>query len=167
MVRARAEADPENVVCLMGNHEDLLIEALNSGDDSNWLHNGGDATLESYGVRSAHDLPEADRRFIAALRLCHDDGQRFFAHAGIMPGVPLAEQDRDTLMWIREPFLSSSADHGRLVVHGHTPQLSGRPEVLPNRINLDTACVYGGALTAAVFVEEVREPVDFIRVTQH
>lgn len=166
MVRARAEADPENVVCLMGNHEDLLIEALKTGDDANWLDNGGDATLESYGIARPRDLPKADRTFIEALRLCHDDGQRFYAHAGIMPGVPLDAQDRDTLMWIREPFLSSQADHGRLIVHGHTPQRSGRPEVLPNRINLDTACVYGGMLTAAVFVEGVREPIDLIGVSQ-
>jgi len=166
MVRARAEADPDSFVCLMGNHEDLLLEALETGDDTNWLHNGGDATLDSYGIASTQGLPQADRAFIKDLRLSHDDGQRFYVHAGIMPGVALDTQDRDTLMWIREPFLSSRADHGRLIVHGHTPQLSGQPEVLPNRINIDTACVYGGVLTAAIFYTQVREPIDFIVVSQ-
>jgi serine/threonine protein phosphatase 1 len=166
MVRARADADPENVICLMGNHEALLVEALRTGDEANWLHNGGDATLESYGVVAARELPEADRAFVTALRLSHDDGQRFYVHAGIMPGVPLDRQDHDTLLWIREPFLASRADHGRLIVHGHTPQRSGRPEILPNRINLDTACVYGGALTAAVFTSDAREPIDFLAVQQ-
>lgn len=156
----------DNPICLMGNHEELLIEALRTGDDANWLHNGGDATLESYGIGAAQDLPEADRAFIEALQFSFDDGQRFYVHAGIMPGIPLDAQDPDILLWIREPFLSSGADHGRLIVHGHTPQRSGRPEVLPNRINLDTACVYGGVLTAAVFCEGVREPIDFLFVGQ-
>ncbi len=163
-IRARAEREPDSVVCLMGNHEDLLIEALRTGDDTNWLHNGGDATLESYGVGAARDIPSADRAFIEALQLGYDDGERYYAHAGIMPGVPLARQDRHALMWIREPFLSSNLDHGRLIVHGHTPQRSGQPEALPNRVNLDTACVYGGRLTAAVFCQTHREPIDFLSV---
>jgi len=166
MVRGRAEADPDKVICLMGNHEDLLIEALQTGNDMNWLQNGGDATLESYGVTAARDLPAADRAFIEALRLSHDDGQRLYVHAGIMPGVALDAQDRETLMWIREPFLSSKAEHGRLIVHGHTPQFSGKAEVLPNRINLDTACVYGGMLTSAIFCAEAREPIGFLSVSQ-
>ena len=167
MVRERAEADPENVICLMGNHEDLLLEALETGDDSNWLCNGGDATLRSYGASAPEEIPQADLAFIRNLEFCHDDGQRFYVHAGIMPGVSLNRQDRHTLMWIREPFLSSRRDHGRLIVHGHTPQRSGEPEVLSNRINIDTACVYGGVLTAAVFSNSVREPIDFISVSQN
>jgi serine/threonine protein phosphatase 1 len=164
MVRARAEADPHNVFCLMGNHEDLLVEAIVTGDETRWLGNGGDATLESYGVAVAGQIPKADRDFFKKLGTSHDDGTRLFVHAGIMPGVALGAQDRHTVMWIREPFLSSKADFGRLIVHGHTPQRSGKPEILANRINLDTACVYGGALTAAVFNDEVREPIDFCAV---
>ena len=166
VVRERAEADPENVIYLMGNHEDLLLEALETGDDSIWLCNGGDTTLRSYGVGAAKNIPATDLAFLRNFGLSHDDGQRFYAHAGIEPGTPLDQQDRETLVWIREPFLSSRRDHGRLIVHGHTPQRSGEPEILSNRINIDTACVYGGVLTAAVFSSAVREPIDFISVLQ-
>ena len=59
-------------------------------------------------------------------------GGYLFVHAGIRPGVPLAEQTRDDLIWIREPFLSSDADFGFKVVHGHT--IVPAVEHHPNRI---------------------------------
>jgi len=157
----------DDTVCLMGNHEALLLEALETGDPSNWLRNGGDRTLESYGVDRPEALPQADLTWIGALRPCFDDGLRFFVHAGIAPGIPLDQQDHEALMWIREPFLSSTMDHGRLIVHGHTPQRSGLPEMLANRVNIDTGCVYGGTLTAAVFLRKVREPIAFLSVSQN
>ncbi|MCS6855820.1 MAG: serine/threonine protein phosphatase, partial [Elioraea sp.] len=64
------------------------------------------------------------------------------------PGIPLAAQDPDDLIWIREPFLSSQEDHGAVIVHGHTP--TREPVVRPNRIGIDTGAVYGGKLTAVV-----------------
>ena len=58
--------------------------------------------------------------FLDACALKIRIGGYLFVHAGIRPGVPLAEQTRDDLIWIREPFLSSDADFGFKVVHGHT-----------------------------------------------
>ena len=64
------------------------------------------------------------------------------------PGIPLERQSVEDLLWIRDEFLNSTADFGRIVVHGHTP--SERPEVLPNRINIDTGAFATGGLTCAV-----------------
>lgn len=58
------------------------------------------------------------------------------------------QQSRQDMMWIREPFLSSRANHGVVVVHGHTPKRE--PIVHPNRIAIDTGAVLGGALTCLV-----------------
>jgi serine/threonine protein phosphatase 1 len=69
-------------------------------------------------------------------------------HAGVRPGVPLDAQDADDLVWIRGPFLSSNADFGKVVVHGHTP--AEAPEVRPNRINVDTGAFFTGRLTCLV-----------------
>jgi serine/threonine protein phosphatase 1 len=69
-------------------------------------------------------------------------------HAGIHPSRPLSEQDPHDLVWIREPFLYSDMDYGFIVVHGHTPK--EEPEVLPNRINIDTGAVFTGRLTCLV-----------------
>ena len=71
-----------------------------------------------------------------------------FVHAGVLPGVPLEQQSRHDMLWIREPFLTSRADHGAVIVHGHTPKR--QPTVLPNRIAIDTGAVVGGALTCVM-----------------
>jgi serine/threonine protein phosphatase 1 len=71
-----------------------------------------------------------------------------FVHAGVRPGVPLDQQSRQDMLWIREPFLSSRVDHGAVIVHGHTPKR--QPVVQTNRIAIDTGAVLGGALTCVV-----------------
>ena len=155
---------PDKVICLRGNHEELFLNALNGEDaEASWLSNGGDATLRSYHATRARDIPASHIDWIRSLPLFHDDGQRFFVHAGVHPDRPLDQQRSRDLMWLREPFLSSSKDFGRLVVHGHTPLDNGIPDLRPNRLNLDTGAVYGRALTAAVFTNHQLTPLKFLK----
>lgn len=152
-------------ICLLGNHEDMLHQALdNTSVMSNWLFNGGGETLLSYGVKThgfggesalidlqqgfRAALPSAHLEFLASLRRMVAIGPYLFVHAGIRPGRALEDQDPDDLVWIREPFLHSDADFGRIVVHGHTPV--DRPDVRKNRINIDTGAVFTGCLTCLV-----------------
>ena len=93
-------------------------------------------------------MPVEDRVFLEALPFSVRLGDYFFCHAGIRPGAPLADQDPYDLIWIRDEFLLDGRDHGVVVVHGHTP--ADRPEVLSNRINVDTGAVFGGPLTCLV-----------------
>jgi serine/threonine protein phosphatase 1 len=155
---------PDEIICLSGNHEDMLVAAARQGGtyEVHWLLNGGDATLESYGVGSADDIPPAHLAWFAALPLTFSDERRLYVHAGIMPGLPLDQQTKEHALWIREPFLSDPRDHGVFVVHGHTPSRSGTVELRPNRLNLDTGAYYGGPLTAAVFNDTTRGPIAFI-----
>lgn len=147
-------------VYLRGNHEAMMLDVLDRPTDEAalalWLRNGGVATLSSYGLSGedppetwAGRLPQAHLAFLHGLAHSHRAGGYLFAHAGIRPGVALDAQDADDLIWIREPFLCSDADHGVVVVHGHTPRSA--PVIRSNRIGLDTGAVYGGKLTAAVF----------------
>ncbi|MBV8518963.1 MAG: metallophosphoesterase family protein [Acidobacteria bacterium] len=48
-----------------------------------------------------------------------------------------------------DPFWADVWDGDRLVVYGHTPRRE--PRVHKRALGLDTGCVYGGKLTAAVF----------------
>jgi serine/threonine protein phosphatase 1 len=153
---------PGAVVCLRGNHEALLLEAVATDDEGLWLLNGAAQTLKSYGVTEMAALPRDHIDWIASLPFFFDDGRRFFVHAGVNPALGLDRQSEHDLMWIREPFLTSDRDYGRLIVHGHTPLKTALPDLRRNRLNLDTAAVYGGRLTAAAFSTEKTRPLAFL-----
>jgi serine/threonine protein phosphatase 1 len=155
---------PNQIVTLMGNHEAWALSLLDSAlPEDTWLRNGGAETLLSYGANNITGLPRAHLNWMRSLRLFFDDGRRFFVHAGVNPSKPLNAQDEQELLWIRMPFLSNGRDYGRLIVHGHTPLENEKPELRPNRLNLDTAAAFGGPLTAAVFNDEQTEPLSFLQ----
>ncbi|MGY2047787.1 metallophosphoesterase family protein [Methylobacterium sp. JK268] len=158
--------DTRNVVALMGNHEAMMLSGLGSVDRlADWVRNGGQETLLSYGLDPTLRLGDAaqGRAFLdeairtipadhlgclRALRPCFALGDYFFAHAGVRPGRGLDQQRCEDLLWIREPFLSSSADFGAVVVHGHNPV--PRPDIRDNRINVDTGAYITGRLTCLI-----------------
>lgn len=165
LIALKASALPASF--LLGNHDSYVAAYLREPawfDRSNhWLHDslGGNATLASYGVANASAaspaatrdafaaaFPRAHMAFLEACALKIRIGSYLFVHAGIRPDVPIAEQTREDLIWIREPFLSSDADFGLKVVHGHTivPQV----EHWPNRIAVDTGAVRSGVLSCVV-----------------
>ena len=156
-------AAPDRVTCLMGNHEDLLLSAVDDPkNEQRWLRNGGTQTLRSYGASKSADLPADHLSWLETLPKFHDDGVRFFVHAGVHPDRPLDQQDEYDLLYIREPFLSSTKDFGRYIVHGHTPIADGSPDQRLNRLNIDTGAVFGRRLTAAVFTDEATLAKRFI-----
>ena len=164
LLMQRQQAAPGDVVCLMGNHEHMAVMAQ---DDESamplWLQNSGATTQRNYW-RTGGRIEAAHLAWLRALPLCHDDGLRFFVHAGIELNVPLDQQSADVMLWMREPFLSDcdEIDCGRFIVHGHTPQMSGVPELCGRRVNIDTGAVIGGPLTAAVFDDSRPEPLEFL-----
>jgi serine/threonine protein phosphatase 1 len=153
----------DRLIALKGNHEAMALDAVDGAAPLRlWFAQGGAATLESYGNVRPSELPSLHLDWLRSLRLSYDDGRRFFVHAGVDPEKPLALQDEQHLLWIREPFLSDGRDYGRLVVHGHTPLMTGTPDFRGNRLNIDTAAVFGGPLTAAVFDDASTPPLAFL-----
>ena len=153
-------------VHLRGNHEEWFEEFLTDiSVGPSWLYCGGAATLKSYGIQAGLGednparlramkvdlkaaLPAAHRAFLRTLDLHHEVGGYLFVHAGVRPGVPLALQSPDDLIWIRDDFLYATADHGHVVVHGHT--IVNEAQVCPNRIGIDTGAFATNVLTCLV-----------------
>ena len=152
---------------LKGNHEDMMIQFLETGANSEmWIMmNGARDTMESYGIGYsdfarhesdmkglardfANAVPESHRAFLDALKMHHCEGDVLFVHAGIAPGVPVENQSPHDLMWIRGEFTESNTDHGLFVVHGHSNRPA--PEIRSNRLGIDTGAWFSGTLTAAV-----------------
>jgi serine/threonine protein phosphatase 1 len=168
-------ADPPptfGAIYLRGNHEATFLEFLNNPSmGPGWFKFGGLATLKSYGIdvpatmtpdqrivfaqaELRRRLPPAHLSFLNHLRYSLTIGDYFFTHAGIRPGVALNAQDRQDLLWIRDEFLNSTVDHGKIVVHGHT--ISDLPEVRTNRIGIDTGAYASGHLTCLVLEDDRR-----------
>lgn len=163
--------DPlETWICLRGNHDELLVRSSN-GDVSaqnDWMSNGGIPTLWQYMPdRKITDKGLADIKvdgdFLKTLPAIHDDGIRIFVHAGLRPGVAIADQDEGDMLMIRDEFLGSEFDFGKPVVHGHT--ISTDPHIHATRIGLDTgAYSTNGKLSVAAFVGDEPLPQRILTV---
>ena len=164
--------DAAGHIVLPGNHEHMMWSVLTGRDAgydalARWRRNGAASTLASYGIGDgigdgdAFDPSVVSPVHTAFLERLFDgrpiyhvdrgDGL-FFVHAGVAADQALLEQRDDVMMWSR---LSQDEDpqwvEGLHVVHGHTPRrLSER---LTYRTGLDTGAVYGGVLSAGVFMD--------------
>lgn len=134
-------------VCLRGNHEAMMLQALFEGGQAmmSWLRNGGDATCRSYGGL----FPPAHLAWLTALPVTYHTEHHVFVHAGIRPGVDLAQQRDADMLWIRRPFLDAEEGFTKHVVHGHSPEAQWNAR--PFRTNLDGMAWRTGRLRIGVF----------------
>lgn len=162
-VSTRTRDDPR-MLAIAGNHEMKFLAFLANPEQwRQFADFGGEETVQSYGVgidfttasglREGHAalkraVPPSHMSFLNGLAYSIGFGDFFFCHAGIRPGVPLDEQDTHDLTWIRSEFLDYPHLHPKVIVHGHTPH--DEPEVMANRVNVDTLAYRSGVLTALV-----------------
>jgi serine/threonine protein phosphatase 1 len=152
------------VVALKGNHDAMMVEALRGNSKmADWLAKGGDTALASYGGNSA-DVPQSHIHWLDHLQLLYVDTHRLYVHAGVDPGVSLAHQSEETLLWKRYPKGHSEGFGNLHVVHGHDNDPDG-PLLYEGRTNLDTLAWKTGRLTIGVFDDDrPGGPIDFIIV---
>jgi len=141
--------DSQNVQCLIGNHEQMLFDYLSGEDTQTYILNGGGATLMSYdrARQSKEDplIPPSHLEFLSSLVSMIELDDYYIVHAGFRPHVPIKDQTLFDMIWIRNDFLLSEYDFGKVVIFGHTP--FNNPVVMKNKMGIDTGAVYGNRLT--------------------
>jgi serine/threonine protein phosphatase 1 len=153
-------------VFLKGNHEDRMLDFFSepAAHGPEWMTHGGIEAFASYGLTTGREpvdgdwdrlrdqlqarLPAAHVAFLRGLRLAFVWRGYVFVHAGLNPERPIQAQDPRDLMWIKEPFLSSTCEWSHRVVHGHV--LGPEPVFRENRIGIDTGASHYGRLTCLV-----------------
>lgn len=110
--------------CLMGNHEQMLLNVLSNGNAStsamqSWLYSGGQATVASYPEAT---IPHEHLEWLQALPTYLDLGDIWLTHAGVDPELPIAEQTAEEFCWIRDEFHSIEQPYfaDKLIIIGHT-----------------------------------------------
>ncbi len=175
--RARAWQQQRDVRILCGNHEEMFLNSFENEDMMrHFLRHGGKETVASYGVAlkkltagsvaEAQQLmraavPPEEHEYISSFEDMIRIGGYVFVHAGIDPEMPLDNQRKQDLRWIREPFLSHSEPYDIVVVHGHT--ICDQPEDMGNRIGIDTGAYTSGRLTALVLEGSRRRYIEAVQ----
>ena len=162
MALAQGDAGPA-VRFLKGNHEEVFQRAA-SGDERalrHFIRMGGRETILSYPIAQADydnlTVEELAQRLLTLVPRTHVDfvtdfenciviGDYAFVHAGVKPGVPVAEQKTGDLRWIREGFINDNSPHDKMIVHGHT--IFAEVDMQTNRIGVDTGAYRTGKLSA-------------------
>ncbi|MCW9708146.1 metallophosphoesterase family protein [Fodinibius salsisoli] len=149
-------------IFLRGNHEQMMLDAIDKGEMHLWLMNGGDTTVSSYKVDSRRfNLPDEHDQFYRSTEFYYDTPNFFFVHAGLSPSKTISESILDEkqvqqFLWERSHLNTAKKPWEKPVVFGHTPRPSPTNE--SQMIGIDTGCVYNrrgyGKLTAVKLPEK-------------
>lgn len=136
---------------ILGNHEDLLLKCIDSGNEEDlltWLDNGGDATLKSYRVKRPADIDGSHVDFMRGLPRYRMTRTHVFVHAGLdlTQGRPLSLRGRESMLWDRSGDSEPAKIGGRTLVSGHT--IMELDEILESvssdHIRIDNGCFTKG-----------------------
>lgn len=135
------------LIPLRGNHEVMMLRARDDRSAlADWISNGGDKTLDSYGAKNFEDVPESHWNFLESTHRYHESARDFFVHANAYPDFALADQPDYMLYW---EFLGQPVPHesGKRMICGHTAQKSGKILNFGHAACIDTYAHGGGWLT--------------------
>lgn len=139
---------------LIGNHELMMVFGADDKSwNKTWLFNGGKATLESFDVKAAREIPVRYFEFILGLSYYFEVDNYLLVHAGLNFEEKAPLQDQDSMLWIRDWYDHIDRDwlDGRVIVHGHTPVPRDIPRQQLERLDehpvldIDCGCVFDKA----------------------
>ena len=136
-----------DIIPLLGNHESMLLDTIDDYRFSvNWFLNGGEITLESFGIRSLKELDKQYIDFFRSLQLYFSVDQFLFVHAGFNDEIENPFGDKSQMIWARREEYTNPVLKDRIIIHGHTPiPVSLCKQLIQENsrvINIDTGCVY-------------------------
>ncbi|MCI2393986.1 metallophosphoesterase family protein [Aliiroseovarius sediminis] len=162
---------PADVVCLSGNHEDMMLGFLDDPQRLHdvWLRNGGDATLRSFGVTPPEGAANPEQVTNIRDALLHAIGPELLAwlrnlptlwqsgnvwvtHAGADPMVDMGRQDRAALLWGHPDFRKIPRSDGQWIVHGHT--IVPEVRIRAGRISIDTGAYRTARLSVVCITDK-------------
>lgn len=142
------------VICMKGNHEDMFLKSITNPHThlDQWLRNGGDKTLDSWGSAGDSYLAmlfniSQDKLymdFFSSLEFYTEAGDLYLVHAGFNFAAPQPLEDTYSMMWIRGATANEEFLGNKKVVHGHTPVPLEHiySSLATNMIDIDAGCVY-------------------------
>jgi len=146
----------KNIILLRGNHEQMMIDSLLDKKVNNGLYKKEDAMIiwqQNGGSKTIRDFKNNKKLLIEAaewfdkLPYIYETNKYIFVHAGIDPNKRLYEQDKNDFLWIRDRFIKAHKfKTNKIIIAGHTP--FNEPQVLGNKILIDTGAGKGGKITA-------------------
>lgn len=173
---AREWCTSRTIRFIAGNHEEMFLESFADREVMrHFLKHGGRETVLSYGldrdqynflkleeVQEAMErlVPPADRDFLADFEEFIVVGDYVLVHAGLNPKLPIDQQNRQDMLWIRERFLRHEEPFSHVVVHGHT--IFEDVEDTQHRIGIDTGAFRTGRLTALVLEGDSRRTIQAV-----
>jgi len=126
-IKQLVDTYPNNVIALIGNHEEMMRDYYQHGDKL-WLRHGGIDTLKDFS-RAFADESEMHKyiEWACGLPLLYEDDEFVYTHAGLNPHEPLYQQNRGILWMSESDFYSipksilQRLTDNKPIVHGHTP----------------------------------------------
>lgn len=138
------------LIPILGNHDQMLLEARSGLHSTTWLGMGGIATLETYGPgRDLSLIPKEHFEFLEGCLDFHETETHVFVHANYLPDIPMDEQPVGMLRWESLRDMNPGPhDSGKRAIVGLTSRKGGEILDLGRLKCIDTYCHGGGWLTA-------------------
>ena len=110
------------VLALMGNHEKILLDAINQPSLFHpFLEKGGNTTLTDFGVDKISDIPPKYINFLQSLTYYIDHDPWILVHAGFNYQSQNPLDEKDTMLNIRHIKKPATLHKNRMIIHGHVP----------------------------------------------
>ena len=165
------EKEGYNIKHLRGNHEDMLIKAMESGDNDHWYRNGGEKTQKSFynnsenrdkltfeewlereGIKSVKWFVD----WLDRIPIMISGKKNLFVHAAFDTTKSEDEQEHRFLIWDRNDFWTNNKT-GKAIYFGHTPSKDGKIRHYVNDVHCIDTGSYKNGIIACVELKTGKE----------